>query len=353
MAAVQEQVTKVVTSAPPRIMKAGGLVGAQGGARVKLLRPGPHELLIPIPQLADSQVPLSYAITTIPREAGTAYRFVTREDSNVVVSVQLNGSANQEIQIEWVSVILMAPRQGASNVASSKAYLAETPCVQSGAGPVTNLAAKLWSASGRIDVYATNIQEFIRTMKQEKQPRSMDALGILESGGNWICTANANLAAALLRAKNIPARSIAVIPPNAIRLEMHRVVEYFDGGQWLKFDPSSVQRDIPMKPWQNIIMARTTIADEQIAMKPRMGVSPGCPYGQELEFTDNGVSFAGKDFFWTIGKPLAEFEATDEAIELATREWHRFLESGNLSLAQIKAVSATNAPSFAEALKSK
>jgi hypothetical protein len=134
---------------------------------------------------------------------------------------------------------------------------------------------------------------------------------------------------------------------------MHRVVEYFDGGHWLKFDPSSVQKDIPMKPWQNIVMARTTIADEQLAMKPRMGVSPGCPYGQELEFTDNGVSFAGKDFFWTIGKPLAELEATDEAIELATREWQRFLASGKLSPAQINAGSATNAPSFVEALKGK
>jgi len=174
----------------------------------------------------------------------------------------------------------------------------------------------LWPANASIAGYATNIQEFIRNMKQERQPRSMDALGILGSGGNWICTANANLAVALLRSRNIAAQSIAVIPPTGQRLEMHRIVACLDGGQWRAFDPSSLQKDIPLKPWQNIVMARTTVADEELAMKPRMGTSLGCPYAQELEFLRGSMALSGQDFFWTMGQPLAEFEASGEAINI-------------------------------------
>jgi Transglutaminase-like superfamily len=176
-------------------------------------------------------------------------------------------------------------------------------------------------------------------------------LGILESGSNWICTANANLAVALLRARDIPARSIAVIPSTAQRLEMHRIVEYFEDGKWIQFDPSSLQKDIPMKPWQFTIMAKTTIADEDIAMKPRMGISLGCPYGQELGFVDNGLTFSGNDFFWTIAKPLAEFDVSDKAIDRARSEWNKFLDSGKLSHGQIKAASARNAADFVDSLE--
>jgi hypothetical protein len=181
----------------------------------------------------------------------------------------------------------------------------------------------------------------------------MDALGILDSGGNWICTANANLAAALLRAREIPARSIATIPPTAQRLEMHRVVEYFDDGRWVKFDPSSLQKDIPLKPWQNVIMAKTTMADEDIAMKPRMGTSLGCPYGQELELLDGGITLWGKDLFWTIAKPLAEFEASNEAIDLARSAWNGFLDTGKLSPGRIQAAAARDASTFLEGWKTK
>jgi len=353
MAPLQEQTAKLIASAPSVLMKGSGLAGALGGARVKVLKAGTHEVLIPIPQLADAQIPISFSITTTPREAGAGYRFCRREDSIVVVNVQLNGSRDQEIKIDWASIILIAHKPVSPNLSPLEPYLQKTPCVQSDAAQVTKLADKLWPDSGKIEAYAANVQEHIRNMKQEKQPRSMDALGILESGGNWICTANANLAAALLRSKRIPARTVVVIPPVGQRLEMHRIVEYFDNDQWLKFDPSSLHKDIPMKPWQNIIMAKTTRADEDIAMKPRMGTSLGCPYGQELELLDDGITLWGNDFFWTIGKSLAEFEVSDEVIDLATKEWNRFLESGKLSPAQVKAATATSAPALLEALKTK
>lgn len=350
MAALHERITKAITSAPSRVMGDTGLVGTMGGVHLKVLKAGLHEVFIPVPQLADTQIPISYAITTIPPDAGAEYRLRIREGLNVVVSVRLEGKQNQEIQINWASIILITHKGTILNLGYPEAYLQETPCVQSEAGQVKKLAESLWPDTGGIGAYAKNIQAFIRNMKQNKRPRSLDALGILDSGANWICTANANLAAALLRAKDIPARSVAVIPPIGHVLEMHRIVEYFDAGQWVKFDPSSLQKNIPMKPWQSIIMARTTIADEDIAMKPRMGVSRGCPYGQELEFLDGGITLWGKHFYWTTGKSFAQFEASSKIIDLARKEWDRFLVSGKLSRGQMNAPVVTSVAAFLEAL---
>ena len=125
--------------------------------------------------------------------------------------------------------------------------------------------------------------------------------------------------------------------------EVHRVVEFLEKGQWLGFDPSSLQQAIPMNPWHNIIMARTTIADEDIAMTPRMGTSLGCPYGQELELLDDEITLWGKDFFWTLSKPIAECEVSPEIVELGTTQWKRFLESGRLGQGQIAAATASGA----------
>jgi hypothetical protein len=210
----------------------------------------------------------------------------------------------------------------------------------------------LWPKSDKAEAFAANIQRHIREMKRVQRPRTLDALGILKSGENSICTANANLAAALMRSKGLACRSIAVIPPTSQRLEMHRIVEWAEKDRWIPFDPSSLQTDIPARPWQNIIMARTTTQDEQVAMKPRMGAALGCPYGQEMELLTPGVILTGQAFFWTIAKPLAEFEATEEAARVAAKAWARYLETGALAPAQLKAGSAKTATEFGELLKS-
>jgi hypothetical protein len=188
-------------------------------------------------------------------------------------------------------------------------------------------------------------------MKQKEQPRSMDAAGILKSGGNWICTANVNLAAALMRARGIPCRSIAVIPPTAQRLEMHRIAEFFEDGRWVPFDPSLLQADLPLRPWQSVIMAKTTPWDEARSMKPRVSSAPGCPFGQELEIARPGLALSGKDFYWTVAAPLALFEVGEEEVRLASAAWERFVTGGVLGAGQVKAASASSREEFLAAMK--
>jgi hypothetical protein len=88
-------------------------------------------------------------------------------------------------------------------------------------------------------------------------------------------------------------------------------------------------------------------------MKPRMGVTMGCPFGHELEFPEGGMTPWGKDFFWTVAKPLAEFEIGDETRDLATQQWGAFIETGKLSPGQIRAATARDPEAFLDALRTK
>jgi len=330
-----------------------GLVGVLGGVRVKLLKTGTHEVLLPLPQIVDGQVPVCYYVRSTPSDAAVEYRIQRREELNDILNVQLKGENNQEVQLEWSAVVLVTNTAVSPGGTGLDLYRSATACVQADSPKIKELAEKLWPKNDRVDDFARNIQQHIREMKRVKQPRSLDALGILDSGMNGICTANANLALALMRAKRIGSRSMAVIPPTSQRLEMHRIVEYSDNGQRHYFDPSSLHADVPMKPWQTVIMAKTTMADENLAMKPRMGSMVGCPYAQELELLSTDITLWGQDFFWTIAKPLTEFDPDGEAITLAMESWKQYLQEGQLSKGQVSARTATGSAEFLESLKQK
>jgi hypothetical protein len=352
LADLQVELARRITAAPARVMMSSGLAGAMGGAHVKVTSGDPQEALLPIPQLSGSQVPLCYFIGSTPADAVTEFRLRKMEDGNVALGVRLAGK-RQDVQIAWSAVVLLAPRDVTLDRTPADPYRTATPCVQSEADEIKKLAAETWPRSGKATEFAANIQRHVRDMKRVDRPLSFDAVGILRSGESRICTANANLAAALMRSKGIACRSVAVIPPTSQRLEMHRIVEFSDKGRWIPFDPSSLQADIPARPWQNIVMARTSVRDEQAAMKPRMGAMLGCPYGQEAELLTPGVTLFGQDFFWTLAVPLAEFEPTEESARLAAAAWVRYLESGTLTPGQLRAGSAKTAAELVERLKGK
>jgi hypothetical protein len=352
LAKAQADLEKRIDSAPAEVMEKSGLAGVIGGAHVQVISADPQEVRLPIPQIADGQVPLCYFIRSTPPEAATEFRLGKGDEGNVSVRVRLAGK-RQDIRIAWSSIVLLAPNSVTPNRTPVDPYRKATACVQSEADQIDKLAKQLWPKSGIASEFAANVQRHIQKMKATAQPRSFDALGILKSGQNGVCTANANLAAALMRSKGIACRSVAVIPPISRRLEMHRIVEFAEDGRWTPFDPSSVSRDIPAKPWQNIIMAKTTIKDEETAMKPRMAVMVGCPYGQEIEMLTPGVILSGQDMFWTEAKPLAGFAPTDEINRLAAEAWNRYLETGTLTEGQRKSGGTMTAEELVELLKAK
>jgi hypothetical protein len=352
LVAPHAELDKAIAAAPAKVMRQPGLAGATGGAHLRLTSGSPQELILPIPQLADRQVPVCCFISCTPPDSADEFRLRKREDCNVVLSARLVGRG-REVQLAWSAVVLLASRAAIPNTTPPEPYRAATPCVQSQAAEIAKLAADLWAGTGKAAGFAANIQRHIRQTKRKEQPRSLDALGILRSGDNTICTANANLAAALMRARGIACRTVAVVPPISRRLEMHRIVEFFDDNRWQSFDPSSLQTDIPLKSWQNIIMAKTTVWDERVAANPRAGSMLGCAYGQEAEMLSSGITLWGQDFLWSMAKPLAEFEPTDEVVRLAVEDWNRYLETGTVTQSQLKAASAKTPAALAEALRTK
>ncbi|MBM3967800.1 MAG: transglutaminase domain-containing protein [Planctomycetes bacterium] len=344
------ELAAVIERSTVKTMSGNGTVGCIGGGRFKIVKTGTHLVTMPLPQMVDGQVPVSFCIRSTPSNAVVEYRVERRNESNDILSVKLKGNRGQEVQLEWASVVLIAGKPESRGQSLPDAYRAATACVQSDSPEIQALAEKLWPATGDIQEYARNIQQFIRDMKQRKPPRSLDALSILDSGMNGVCTANANLALALLRAKGIPSRSMAVIPPNGQRLEMHRIVEYSENARTFYFDPSSVSADVPMQPWQTMIMAKSTIADEDLSMKPRMGVMLGCPYGQEAELPEAGIVFTGQDMFWTMAKPLAEFEPSEAAVSVAREAWTNFLKEGVMKEEQIHAAQASDSDQLTRSL---
>jgi hypothetical protein len=344
------ELAKRISAAPQRMMKGSGIVGVMGGVHVKVTAGDWQEVLLPIPQLTGGQVPICYFISGDPAEAVTAVRLRKAEDGTVAAVVRLAGK-KQEAKLAWSAVVLLSATDVTPDRTPAEPYRKATACVQSEADEVTKLAAGLWPRTGLPAEFAANIQRHVRTLKRVERPRSLDAVGIIKSGENGICTANANLAAALMRSKGIACRAVAVVPPTSQRLEMHRIVEFFEYGKWVPYDPSSLQPDVPAKPWQNVVMAKTSVTDEGSAMKPRMGATVGSPYGQEAELLTPGVTLFGEDFFWTKATPLAEFEPTADAARAAAAVWIKYLETGTISPGQYAAGSATTAAEFAGRLK--
>lgn len=335
----------------PVTMKSSGIARLNGGLHLKIMKSGKSNILLPLPQLVDTQVPICFFINSVPEGAIQECRILQRDSSNTVLSIILTGSKNQEIRLNWSAAVLTTDKTVSGNPSDPAEYTTASPCVQSGDKDITALTGMLWPQSGKVAEYARNIQDYIRNMKQKEPVKTLDAAAILKSGGNWICTANANLAAALMRARGIPCRSIAVIPTNSMRLEMHRIVEYCWDGKWIQFDPSLVYADIPLKPYQNIIISKTSMSDESISMKPRMAAMPGAPYAQEAEILCRSITFWGNDFFWSTGAPISEFEVSEETARLTIDEWTRFLKDGSVSDAQIKAVSAKNLTEYIAAFQ--
>src|SRR5688500_3620277 len=99
---------KRIDSSPAAVMKNYGLAAAQGGAMVRVTSNRPQEILIPIPQMVDGQIPVSYFVAGTPSDAVTGYRLWDRGDGNVFLRVRLVGKS-QEVSLNWSSVVLIVP----------------------------------------------------------------------------------------------------------------------------------------------------------------------------------------------------------------------------------------------------
>lgn len=338
-------------AAAPRIdIAGGGLVAVLGGACVRLTGRRPAALQLPLPQDLGGQVPLAFAIVAEPPAAVQAVFVHAEGSSGAIISATLQGRSGLDVRLQWAAVVLVAERKAAAEAAEAAPWLAASPCAQSEHQEIRALAGRLAPADAAPAALACAVQQFVRDLQPRHPPKSLDALGLLASGQNGICTANANLAAAVLRSRGVPARSLAVVPPIGLRLEMHRTVEWHEDGAWHRFDPSSLHQAVPMRATDGIVMAVTSIADEQRGGRPRMSASLGCPYAQQIEIVRGPAILFGAEMFWTQALPLLAVAADDGELAAVRACWQGFLATGRLDPRAWTAAQAGDRAGFRKAL---
>jgi len=203
-------------------------------------------VLFPIPLLTDHQVPLTFDVKTDPPSALRGFRWIHRDDERnwlCEVSVAPEGEGTL---VSWESLVLVRDREDAPLPAATAPdvpegaapWLRATACVQSDDEGIAAKAAELQRGTESISGFVENVLEFTSTHTGDGEPfHVLDARTSLKSGGS--CTSRANLAAALLRAGGLPARTSAHLPTWSGPLYEHWHVEYWHpGAGWTWIEPT-------------------------------------------------------------------------------------------------------------------
>ena len=239
----------------------------------------------PIPGTYREQVPLTFSVSAEPSSALVSYRIHQREDRrNWLCEVTVRPPSQGAI-VGWDALVLVAPHQNAvlkkempgskSEVAS---WLRSTACVQSDDRDIIAQSRRIGSDADDVETYARKVIEF--TSKNQGNGAKFDALDArraLDCGGT--CTSRANLAAALLRAHKIPARTVAHLPTWSGPLDEHWLVEYWhpnSGWVWLE---STLNKFEP-QPTGLVVLAESNPDDEDKAFDSIQlrNVMPGAAY---------------------------------------------------------------------------
>jgi hypothetical protein len=242
-------------------------------------------LTFPVPGTYRDQVPLSFSVTCQPPVALKGYRWRRRDDGlnwlcEVTVAPPKNGAV-----VRWESVVLVDDHKPVNLPAAPKPEVPEeakrwtlsTGCVQSKDTDICAKAQELAKGVTDVGEYARRVNHFVATNPlRMNQFWKLDARSALSCGGS--CTSRANLGAALLRARGIPARTVAHLPTWSGPLYEHWLVEYWHPGVgWVWLETSLNQVQPPS--WSLVVLNVANPEDEDLAFAPvrKRGVVRGAP----------------------------------------------------------------------------
>jgi hypothetical protein len=253
----------------------------------------------PIPGLYREQVPLTFDITTIPANALKNYRIHKREDGGNWVCEATIKPPSEGAIITWESLVLVSgrkeptlPKAKVSAPQAVAQWTRSTACVQSADPEIRAKSEQLASGAGDVESYVRQVIAFTSANRGAgKRFDALDAKSALGCGGS--CTSRANLAAALLRAHGIPARTLSYLPAwYCGPLFENWLVEYWHpnvGWVWVestvaKFQPS---------PNELVVLAVSNPDDEdrsadlihQRCTMPGAAYLSGCELSKELTWS--------------------------------------------------------------------
>jgi len=325
----------------PKSLSGPGVLRASAISEVRAKEAGEvGHVLFPVPLPTEHQIPLTFDVRTDPASALRGFRWIPREDGvnwlcEVAVAPEGDGT-----RVRWESLVLVRDREDAElphaaepEVPEEAApWLRSTACIQSEDKAIAAKAKEL----GGEDLASTvaNVLAFSSTNRGVGQPfTALDAKTALGCGGS--CTSRANLAAALLRAEGIPARTSAHLPTWSGPLYEHWHVEYWHpGAGWTWIEPTLGK--LRPKPYSMVVLNIANPEDEDAGFDPAIshsGVMTGVPRyavhenSEELWLAKPGWSddLGLMNEARTVG--VIDAKASDAVFESAERAWETLLES--------------------------
>lgn len=216
---------------------------------------------------------------------------------------------------------LAKEKGGASDFAE---WTHSSACVQSDDPEIKSKAEELQSGTDDLETYVRRATEFCAKNKGLPGEKffSLDAARALKCGGS--CTSRANLAAALLRARGIPARTVAHLPAwGRSGFFEHWLVEYWHPKSgWVWVEPTLNK----LQPAPNfvVVLAVSNIADEDRAFDPYQirYVMPGAAYLSVLELPAElaQVIRTRADLGRNYARCFADVSGTTSEMELLHKE---------------------------------
>ncbi len=244
-------------------------------------------LTFPIPGTYRDQVPLTFDVKVEPPGALKSYRWVRRPDGRNWLCEVTVVPTKEGALVRWEALVLVGrgkaeplPRAARPEAPEEAApWTRSTACVQRDDPAIRDKANELAQGTAGVEAYARRVIEFT-AHHQGKEGVPFDALDArkaLECGGS--CTSRANLAAALLRARGIPARTVAHLPTWSGPLYEHWLVEYWHPGAGWVWLESSLGQFRPL-PCTLVVLGVANPEDEDRAFDPLQTrqVMPGAPH---------------------------------------------------------------------------
>lgn len=250
---------------------------------------GTGQVSFPVPLNYQGQVPLAMKLSTSPAGALQSYSFSKRGDGiNWLCTARLKPGRG-DTSITWEALTFVdkdspedLPRaESPSLPVEAVQWLPSTACVQAVAPSIVQKARELSVDQPDIETYARRVIRFTCDNRGGKEPWSrLDAVASLTCAGGGSCTNRANLAAALLRAKGIPARTIAHLPTWSLGepLFTHWLVEYWHPGRgWVRVE--STWGEFQPPAYTTMLLAISSVEDENLANSELQArwVLPGAP----------------------------------------------------------------------------
>lgn len=220
---------------------------------------GENTVCVSVPILTEDQATLFISVETDPPGYLMDYELKPCTGANTVAEVRLNPIPEGEtVELHWTAYILIKAKDYSSLPKEARVpqtlepglevWRQPQPSIQSSAEEVIEAADRLDSGDG-VWKTAEAVLGFMGDLKQRGGVQ--DALNTLRTGGG-VCNGYAMLSCALLRARGVPARVLAVIPVGAKAL-MHYLVEFhLPGYGWVWLEPSF--KKLPHQPTEDVVL---------------------------------------------------------------------------------------------------